>query len=123
MEYVFDVFFEESFLTMERSGLKSRNGRRNVIDHLNSVISGCIEGRRTATPQLAVGLAVKSAIDYHQKMKDDNHTVCMMGKYHNILYIALRIAWDWSLEDSDIIKCLLGIIECLVSFRGLGSVR
>ncbi|XP_055620669.1 uncharacterized protein LOC129764978 [Toxorhynchites rutilus septentrionalis] len=112
MEYVFDVFFEESFLTMERSGLKTRSGRRDVIDHLNSVISGCIEGRQTASPQLAVGLAVKSAIDYHRKMKDGNHRVCMMGKYHNVLYIALRVAWDWSLEDSGIVKCLLEEIYC-----------
>ncbi|XP_058443052.1 uncharacterized protein LOC131425296 [Malaya genurostris] len=107
MEYVFDVFFEESFLVMERSGLKSRTGRRNVIDHLNSVISGCIQGRETASVQLAVGLAVKSAIDYHRKMRSDNFKVCMMGKYHNVLYIALRVAWDWSLEDSEIIKTLL----------------
>ncbi|XP_065082405.1 uncharacterized protein LOC135704815 [Ochlerotatus camptorhynchus] len=107
MEYVFDVFFEESLLTLERSGLKSRSGRRDVIDHLNSVISGCIEGRKTATAQLAVSLAVKSAIDYHRKMRDDNYRVCMMGKYHNVLYIALRVAWDWSLEDSVVIRLLL----------------
>ncbi|XP_053695659.1 uncharacterized protein LOC128743156 [Sabethes cyaneus] len=107
MEYVFDVFFEESFLVMERSGLKTRSGRRDVIDHLNSVISGCIQGRQTASVQLAVGLAVKSAIDYHRKMKSDNFKICMMGKYHNVLYIALRIAWDWSLEDSEVIGTLL----------------
>ncbi|XP_058821908.1 uncharacterized protein LOC131683699 [Topomyia yanbarensis] len=107
MEYVFDVFFEESFLVMERSGLQSRCSRRNVIDHLNSVISGCIQGRETASVQLAVGLAVKSAIDYHRKMKSDNFKICMMGKFHNVLYIAVRVAWDWSLEDSEIIKSLL----------------
>ncbi|XP_029710581.1 uncharacterized protein LOC109427438 [Aedes albopictus] len=120
MEYVFDVFFEECFLTMERSGLKSRSGRRDVIDHLNSVISGCIEGRPTATAQLAVGLAVQSAIDYHRKMKDDNFRVCMMGKYHNVLYIALRIAWDWSLEDSTVIRLLLEeIYACENTFERL----
>lgn len=118
MEYVFDVFFEESFLVLERSGLKSRSGRRNVIDHLNSVISGCIQGRETANTQLAVSLAVKSAIDYHCKMKADNFRVCMMGKYHNVLYIALRIAWDWSLEDSEVIKCLLEeIYACEKTFE------
>lgn len=108
MEYVFEVFFEESFRKLERSGLKSRKSRRDVIDHLNAVISGCIEGRQTASAQLAVALAVKSAIDYHRKMKYGNHEVCMMGKFHNVLYIAVRVAWDWSLEDSEVIRTLLG---------------
>ncbi|XP_055536115.1 uncharacterized protein LOC129724872 [Wyeomyia smithii] len=118
MEYVFDVFFEESFLVMERSGLKSRSGRRDVIDHLNAVISGCVQGRETASVQLAVSLAVKSAIDYHRKMKSDNFAICMMGKYHNVLYIAVRIAWDWSLEDSEVIGCLLEeIYACEKTFE------
>ncbi|XP_041783351.1 uncharacterized protein LOC121599535 isoform X2 [Anopheles merus] len=80
MEYVFDVFFEECFDKMERSGLSSRAGRRDIISHLNSVISGCIQGRQTATTQLAVGLAVTSAIDYHNRMKGDNYEVCLMDE-------------------------------------------
>uniref|UniRef100_A0A182PG83 SOCS box domain-containing protein n=1 Tax=Anopheles epiroticus TaxID=199890 RepID=A0A182PG83_9DIPT len=120
MEYVFDVFFEECFKTMERSGLASRAGRRDIISHLNSVISGCIQGRQTATTQLAVGLAVTSAIDYHNRMKGDNYEVCMMGKYHNVLYIALRITWDWGLEDSTIVRNLLDeIFKCEKTFERL----
>ncbi|EDS45085.1 conserved hypothetical protein [Culex quinquefasciatus] len=118
MEYVFEVFFEESFRKLERSGLKSRKSRRDVIDHLNAVISGCIEGRQTASAQLAVALAVKSAIDYHRKMKYGNHEVCMMGKFHNVLYIAVRVAWDWSLEDSEVIRTLLEeIYQCENTFE------
>lgn len=30
-----------------------------------------------------------------------------MGKYHNILYIALRIAWLWEIKDSSIIASVL----------------
>uniref|UniRef100_A0A182W5C4 SOCS box domain-containing protein n=1 Tax=Anopheles minimus TaxID=112268 RepID=A0A182W5C4_9DIPT len=120
MEYVFDVFFEECFNKMERSGLMSRAGRRDIISHLNSVISGCIQGRQTASTQLAVGLAVTSAIDYHNRMKGDNYEVCMMGKYHNVLYIALRITWDWGLEDSTIVRNLLDeIFKCEKTFERL----
>ncbi|XP_053665075.1 uncharacterized protein LOC128714221 [Anopheles marshallii] len=120
MEYVFDVFFEECFDKMARSGLMSRAGRRDIISHLNSVISGCIQGRQTASTQLAVGLAVTSAIDYHNRMKGDNYEVCMMGKYHNVLYIALRITWDWGLEDSHIVRNLLDeIFKCEKTFERL----
>uniref|UniRef100_A0A182JGV5 Uncharacterized protein n=1 Tax=Anopheles atroparvus TaxID=41427 RepID=A0A182JGV5_ANOAO len=120
MEYVFDVFFEECFEKMARSGLMSRAGRRDIISHLNSVISGCIQGRQTASTQLAVGLAVTSAIDYHNRMKGDNYAVCLMGKYHNVLYIALRVAWDWGLEDSGIVHRLLGeMFSCERTFERL----
>lgn len=30
-----------------------------------------------------------------------------MGKYHNVLYIALKIAWDFGCCDSDVVKTLL----------------
>lgn len=30
-----------------------------------------------------------------------------MGKYHNVLYIGLKIAWDWGVTDSDVVKKLL----------------
>uniref|UniRef100_A0A182T9D7 SOCS box domain-containing protein n=1 Tax=Anopheles maculatus TaxID=74869 RepID=A0A182T9D7_9DIPT len=120
MEYVFDVFFDECFNKMERCGLMSRAGRRDIISHLNSVISGCIQGRQTASTQLAVGLAVTSAIDYHNRMKGDNYQVCLMGKYHNVLYIALRITWDWGLEDSAIVRNLLDeIFRCEKTFERL----
>lgn len=33
-----------------------------------------------------------------------------MGKYHNVLYIGLKVAWEWGVTDSETIKELLG--EC-----------
>lgn len=30
-----------------------------------------------------------------------------MGKYHNVLYIALKIAWDFGVTNSDVVKDLL----------------
>lgn len=44
MEVIFDCFFEETFKKLERSGLKSKQVRRNVMDHLNAIISGCCDG-------------------------------------------------------------------------------
>lgn len=34
--------------------------------------------------------------------------VCLMGKYHNILYIGLRTCWDWGVRDSEVVVKLLG---------------
>lgn len=38
MEVIFDCFFEETFSRLERSGLKGRQKRRDVIDHLSTII-------------------------------------------------------------------------------------
>lgn len=44
MDMMFDCFFDETFARLERSGLKSRQKRRDVIDHLNAVIMGISKG-------------------------------------------------------------------------------
>ena len=44
MEVIFDCFFEETFAKLERSGLKARQKRKDVIDHLDSIIGGCAQG-------------------------------------------------------------------------------
>jgi hypothetical protein len=31
-----------------------------------------------------------------------------MGKFHNVLYIALKVAWNWNIKDSAAICELLG---------------
>lgn len=47
MDFIFDCFFEEILGTIERSGLKTRNNRQNVIDQLDSIISGCCAGNHS----------------------------------------------------------------------------
>lgn len=47
MEVIFECFFEETFARLERSGLQARQKRKDVIDHLNSIISGCCQGTQT----------------------------------------------------------------------------
>lgn len=44
-------------------------------------------------------VAIKTLIRYHEERKDQNGKVCMMGKYHNILYVALKLCYIWQLKD------------------------
>lgn len=102
MEVIFDVFFDETFRRMERSGLKTRQNRKDVIDHLNAVISGGCQGMyyirndnenvyfsmiiatiypvitgkgHNLTPEEGSRLAVLAVIRYHRRYKDSNSTV------------------------------------------------
>lgn len=40
-------------------------------------------------------------------MRSQNGNVCMMGKYHNILYVAVRLCYSWQLKDPEIVSTLL----------------
>lgn len=44
MEVIFEIFFEETFRRLERSGLKARKKRKDVIDHLSALILGTSKG-------------------------------------------------------------------------------
>uniref|UniRef100_A0A336MXZ6 CSON006100 protein n=1 Tax=Culicoides sonorensis TaxID=179676 RepID=A0A336MXZ6_CULSO len=119
MDYIFDIFYEEIFETMERNGLQTRQCRRDVIDRLNSVISACIRGQNLSADECS-RQAVLSAIEYHQRHKEENGNVCLMGKYHNILYVTIRVAWDWGVTDSEVVTSLLKeIYSCELTFERL----
>lgn len=95
MDFIFDCFFEEILATIERSGLKTRQNRQNVIDQLDAIISGCIAGMnesqfailviavfnnnyqsgQNVPPEEASRLAVESAIKYHRTIKVQNSEV------------------------------------------------
>lgn len=36
-----------------------------------------------------------------------NGSVCMMGKYHNVLYVAVKLCYDWQLKDTPTVAALL----------------
>lgn len=38
-----------------------------------------------------------------------------MGKYHNVLYVALKTAWNWDVKDSAVICALLSMISREIS--------
>lgn len=119
MDFIFDCFFEDTFVKIARNGLHDRYSRRDVIDHLNAVIGGCSDGQNVR-PEEAARLAVLAAVKYHREKKDLNNDVCLMGKYHNILYIALRICWEWGVRDSAVVIILLEeIYSCEKTFERL----
>lgn len=117
MDFIFDCFFEDTFEKISRSGLQDRRSRRDVLDHLNAVIGGCSDGHNMHTEEVA-RLAVLSAVKYHRDKMEANGDICLMGKYHNILYIALRTCWEWGVRDSTVVVVLLEeIYTCEKTFE------
>lgn len=53
-------------------------------------------------------------------MRNENGFICMMGKYHNILYVALKLCFIWQLKDTGTIATLLEhIYMCERTFERL----
>lgn len=51
-------------------------------------------------------------------MRNQNGNVCMMGKYHNILYVAVKLCHTWQLKDPEIVSTLLKeIYNCEKTFE------
>jgi hypothetical protein len=42
--------------------------------------------------------------------------ICLMGKYHNLLYVALKTAWNWNIKQSQVIAALLRAFIYLLFF-------
>lgn len=62
-------------------------------------------------------IAVKTIIHYHDQMKDQNGKVCMMGKYHNILYVAMKLCYDWQLKDMATVSNFIKFINSVNFLR------
>ncbi|XP_030369643.1 uncharacterized protein LOC115620517 [Scaptodrosophila lebanonensis] len=117
MDYIFECFYNDTFEQITRNGLQDRQSRRDVLDHLSAIIKGCSEGQNVQTDEVA-SMSVEAAMRYHKLAKDENGHVCLMGKYHNILYIALRTCWDWGVRDSSVVvQLLVAIYECEKTFE------
>ncbi|XP_075148003.1 SOCS domain-containing protein stops isoform X2 [Haematobia irritans] len=117
MDFIFECFYTDTLEKISRSGLQDRSSRRDVLDHLNAIIGGCSDGHNMQADEVA-RIAVLSAVRYHRDQKDANGDVCLMGKYHNILYIALRTCWDWGVRDSAVVVVLLEeIYACEKTFE------
>ncbi|XP_017874100.1 PREDICTED: uncharacterized protein LOC108621346 [Drosophila arizonae] len=117
MDYIFECFFNDTFEHITRNGLQDRQSRRDVLDHLSAIVKGCADGQNVATDE-AASIAVTAALRFHRLAKQNNGNVCLMGKYHNILYIALRTCWDWGVRDSEVVvQLLVSIFECEKTFE------
>ncbi|CAG4937873.1 unnamed protein product [Parnassius apollo] len=101
-----DYYFEEVFCNMDRDSLNERFRRRELVEYFNSVISGCAKGQNKSDNVTCKNF-VTSALRYHNNCKSNNGDVCLMGKYHNLLYIAMKLAFDWSLQDNGVVAALL----------------
>lgn len=106
MDSFMDFYFEEVFSGMDRDGLNVRFKRRELVEYFNSVIAGCARGQNKSDNATCKSF-VSCALRYHNRCKSDNGDVCLMGKYHNLLYIAMKLAFDWSLQDNGTVAALL----------------
>ncbi|CAH0719186.1 unnamed protein product, partial [Brenthis ino] len=106
MDSFMDFYFDEVFCNIKRDGLNQRFKRRELVEYFNTVIAGCAKGQNRSDNATCKSF-VSSALRYHNRCKSDNGDVCLMGKYHNMLYIAMKLAFDWSLQDNGIVAALL----------------
>ncbi|KAK9870834.1 hypothetical protein WA026_009799 [Henosepilachna vigintioctopunctata] len=123
MIFVFlQCYFDNDFKQLPRDCLNDRRKRREIIEYMNTVIEGCNKGRSS---QKSAKEAVTCILRYHDVMRDSNSSVCLMGKFHNVLYVALKLCFDWQVKDSGTIGTLLEqIFSCEKTFERLvlGSI-
>lgn len=101
-------YFENVFTELDRSFLFAKYKRRELVDYLSNVITGCSNAE--GNPKEVCQTAVKCALDFHASTKGNNGQICLMGKYHNVLYVAAKLAFDWQVNDSKLIGELLNAI-------------
>ncbi|XP_049878755.1 uncharacterized protein LOC126375702 [Pectinophora gossypiella] len=106
MDTFMEFYFDEVFNNLDRDCLSERFKRRELVEYFNSVIAGCAKGQEK-TDDATCKNFVLSALRYHNSCKSNNGDVCLMGKYHNLLYIAMKLAFDWSLQDNGVVAALL----------------
>ncbi|XP_041968933.1 uncharacterized protein LOC121725860 [Aricia agestis] len=106
MDSFMEYYFDEVFCNIRRDGLNQRLKRRELVEYFNTVITGCARGQNKSDNATCKSF-VNSALRFHGKCKTDNGDVCLMGKYHDMLYIAMKLAFDWSLQDNGVVAALL----------------
>lgn len=61
---------------------------------------------------------VMSALRYHNIAMMENGYVCLLGKFHNVLYVAAKLCFDWNLDNNEIVSRLLNdIFYCEKTFE------
>lgn len=78
MDSLFDIFFEHKIESLERCGLKTRQNRTDVIDHLNAVISGYAEGELVCNYD-----SFSPALHHFYKCTSHNFIVCLIVSHHH----------------------------------------
>lgn len=50
---------------------------------------------------------VRAALRYHNISMAENGLVCKLGKFHNVLYVAAKLCYDWKLDNSELVGNIL----------------
>jgi len=92
MDYIFECFFDDTFEQISRNGLQDRQSRRDVLDHLSSIIKGCSGGQNSQTDEVAA-IAVTAAMRYHRMAKEQNGQVSFMYKSSvaNVAFLCAKL--------------------------------
>ncbi|CAH1955102.1 unnamed protein product [Acanthoscelides obtectus] len=118
MECFLKCYFEQ-FTNLPRNSLHDRRKRKAMVQYISTLIQGCSAVEPTVEESSRI--AIKTILNYHDEMRDQNGTVCLMGKNHNILYVAMKLCFDWQVQDLAIICVQLGIPDKLHIFLRFGA--
>ncbi|XP_076664743.1 SOCS domain-containing protein stops [Andrena cerasifolii] len=117
MEVLIDCYFDRLFAEMERSCLASRYKRRELVSYFSDVINSCAAAENLDKQDVCERI-VMSALRYHNIAMMENGYVCMLGKFHNVLYVAAKLCYDWNLGNNEIVSRLLNdIFYCEKTFE------
>ncbi|XP_044593864.1 uncharacterized protein LOC123271560 isoform X1 [Cotesia glomerata] len=117
MEVVIDCYFDKLFENMQRDYLVSRHKRRQLVKYFSDVINSSAEAENLDTSDVCERI-VMSALRYHNITMSENGSVCLLGKFHNILYVAAKLCYDWNLTNNIIVSRLLNdIYYCEQTFE------
>ncbi|XP_022199849.2 uncharacterized protein LOC111056762 [Nilaparvata lugens] len=115
MESIIDCYFDNIFTQMDRGCLIPRYKRRQIVDYFSTVIRACSTNHEEGCKKAVVAIT-----KFHKKSKDNNGSVCLLGKYHNVLYVALKLCFDWKLNDHDTVTTvLIDLFSCEKTFERL----
>ncbi|KAF3420231.1 hypothetical protein E2986_01200 [Frieseomelitta varia] len=117
MEVLIDCYFDKLFEEMDRSCLASRYKRREMVDYFSDVINSCSRAENLDKQDVCERI-VMSALRYHNITMMENGHVCLLGKFHNVLYVAAKLCFDWNLNNNEIVSRLLNdIYYCEKTFE------
>ncbi|XP_008192040.2 uncharacterized protein stops [Tribolium castaneum] len=105
MNYLLECYLDQ-FTNSPRTSLHDRRKRQMMVTYISTLIEGYARGTGTE-PESAVRESIMAIVRYHEGNRAANGSVCMMGRYHNILYVAVKVCYDWQLKDTGTVLALL----------------
>ncbi|XP_011499389.1 PREDICTED: uncharacterized protein LOC105363408 [Ceratosolen solmsi marchali] len=117
MEGSIDCYFNKLLEGMERNNLASRHRRRQLVKFLSDVIDNSAKVEIVDEIEICERI-VRAALRYHNISMTENYSICILGKFHNVLYIAAKLCYDWQVNNNElVINILNDIFYCEKSFE------